>query len=266
MLGVLVSSNNELIVVFDVEPSTLDSQAYDSAVNPDNYVLTTVDPTEQLGNGGTAVPIGEVAPSRFPNVGTAIQDVNDPLQVAIGLDAAMEPGVRYDLVVNDVIAGAAGETFAGEDTWRVLAPKLSRQPRQAVISVERYRDLDWIINPGPDEVAETWRQESSGDIALQDAATSLRKRLYRRVFTRPGEFAWMPAYGVGLAVKSLVKSGRLQELANLIAEQARKEPDVLNAGVEVYLENTSTGSFLNVEMRIQQRNAVTRRLNYREPV
>lgn len=266
VLGVLPLSNNKWVVVFDKEPEVLDPQAFTSATNHDSYVLAAIDPTYTATDGSTHVPKGEFVPRRFPRSAVAVQDDVDPKQVIVSSEAALEPLVRYSVDVSTQIRGVDGETFAGPTLFRFRAPQLSGALDVVTISEERYRDFDYIIAPEDGEVGQTYRHDASGDIGLQDATRSLRKRIYRRVFTDPGGLAWEPGYGVGVRVKALAKSGLVQELASLVAEQIKLEPDVVNAGVEVYQSRSSTGgAFIEIDARVQQANARSTRIVFRQP-
>jgi len=267
VLGVLPLSNGEFVVVFDTPPEVLDPQAFTSATNEENFALAAIDPSYTATDGTVVVPPGEFVPTRFPKSAIASEDPDgDPTQIVVAADSALQPRVRYEVTISPSICGANGETFAGPNVFEFRAPGLSRQLSVTEISQERYRDFDYIIEPRPGEVSQVYRQDANGDIGLQDAVTSLRKRIYRRVFTDPGAFSWLPEYGVGVKVKSLARAGRLQELAGLIAEQIKAEPDVVNAGVEVSVDRTGSGTFVNIAAFVQQRDATTRRLLFSEPL
>jgi hypothetical protein len=266
VLGVLPQSNNQFVVVFDTEPKTLDPQSAVSASNEENFALQAIDPTLTADDGTVIVPKGEVVPTRFPYTGVSEQDQEDPTQIICTTDSALQPGVRYQVTISPTICGADGETFVGPDVFAFRAPGLSRQLSFVQISEERYRDFDYIINPQAGEVGQTYRQEANGDIGIQDAQTSLRKRIYRRIFTDPGGFAWAPGYGVGVRVKALAKTQRLQELASIVSEQVSKEPDVINVGTEVFIDRQSVGTFLQIECFVQQRDSRARRFTFQEPL
>ncbi len=264
--GVLPVSNNSVTVVFDTEPQTLDPQAFTSGTNHDNYTLTPIDPTYTAEDGSVHIPNGEVVPTRSPLVATATQDDDDPNQILVAFDVATQPHVRYTLTISLLICGANNEVFNGPNEFEFRAPLLSPRLVRLETSQERYRDFDWNINPKANEVGQVFRSDDTGDISMQDAETSLRKRVYRRVFTDPGGLAWNPGYGVGVRVKAMAKAGNLQELTNLIADQILQEPDIVNAGVEAFNEVEETGTLLNVSARIEQRNSQTRTIRFREPI
>ena len=178
----------------------------------------------------------------------------------------MEPHVRYDVTVSDSICGVDGESFAGPKTFRFRAPLLAPTLSIVQTSEQRYRDFDYIVNAGRNEVEQVYRIESNNDIAIQDASVSLRKRIYRRVFTDPGGFAWAPGYGVGVKVKRLVKTGAIQDLANTITEQILQEPDVINAATEVSVDRTEQGTFVNINTRVQRNDARTIQIRFSEPL
>jgi len=267
VLGLLPLSNNKWIVVFDTPPQTIDVDASSSGTNEENYVLQAIDPTIIAQNGDEYVPPGEYVPSRFPYCGKATQDFDDPTQIVCDSDSTLQEAVDYQVTISPNICGAEGQTFAGPNVFEFRAPLLPLQPLLPVeISEEKFRDFDYIVNPEPGEVGGTYRIESSGDIGIQDAETSLRKRIYRRIFTDPGAFAFFPQYGVGMAVKRLAKSGSLQGLSNRIAQQIQLEPDVVSAGVEVRTQRTNTGNFVEVTARVERLDARTRTFVFREPL
>lgn len=266
VLGVLPSSNNKWVVVFDREPEVLDPQAFTSATNHDSYELAAVDPTYTATDGSTHVDRGEVVPTRFPRSAVAEQDDLDPKQIIVSSEAALEPLVRYSVDVSDRLRGVDGESFAGPTLFRFRAPRLSDQLDSVLLSVEKFRDFDYIVDPRRGETPQVYRLESSGDVGIQNAETSLRKRIFRRVFTDPGGLAWEPGYGVGVRVKALAKSGRVQELSSLIAEQIRLEPDVAQVGVEVFQTRGGRGgAFIEVDARVVRTDATTSRLVFRQP-
>ena len=269
VLGVLPVSNNRYSVVFDRVPETLDQQAIDSGTNEENYVLEAIDPAIIAADGTVFVPPGEVRPTRFPFSAVATQDDLDDKQIIVASDSTLQPRVQYRVTVSPTIVGADGETFAGPTEFVFTAPDLPPgDPAPFFVSEERYRDLDYVINANErlGERNQVYRIQDNGDIGIQDADTSLRKRVYRRVFTDPGGFAWAPGYGVGVQVKRLAKSGALQELSNLVADQILREPDVLTAGANVRIDRTSQGSFVFVDSRIVRRDARNVRLTFTEPL
>jgi len=269
VLGVLPVSNNRYSVVFDREPATIDQQAIDSGTNEENYVLEAIDPAIIASDGTISVPAGEVRPSRFPYSAIAEQDDDDPTQIIVSSEVALEPRVRYRVTISSNIVAVDGQTFAGPNEFIFRAPGLPAvDPRPVIVSEERYRDLDYVINANEQrgERNQIYRIESNNDIGIQDADTSLKKRVFRRIFTDPGGFAWAPGYGVGVKVKRLAKVGAVQELANTITDQILQEPDVINAGAEVRVERTGTGTFVFIDARIQRRDSRSVRLSFREPI
>jgi hypothetical protein len=243
VLGVLPSTNNSCIVVFDHVPDTTDPLVYYSATNPDNYTLVTVDPT-YLSVSGPIVPHGLVAPTRLPSVAVVEQDDDDPKQIELFSDAKLEPGVQYVVQVSPRIVGGDCETFAGEHAWpfNALALPGVLQPYERV--QERYRDLAFAFGTGEG----AYGFDESGDIAIQSAADSLKKRIYRRFFTKDGDFAWTTNYGVGASMKSLVKGNRLQTLSDAVREQVLREPDVSDAAAAVSFARAPSGAFVDVRV------------------
>jgi len=244
--GVLPLTNTSFVVVFDAPPRRRDPQAVNTATNRRNYNLTPLDPTVLASDGTTSVPSGTYAPTRHPYVSSARVDRLDPEQVICETEALLEPRTRYRVTLSPSIRGQQCETFAGPNEFEFVAPAFHEPLRPTLVSEQRYRDLDYIIEPKPGETGMTYRFEATNDFAIADARTSLRKRLYRRLFASPGDFAWAPGYGVGLRVKALAKTGQLQGLSALVAEQAEREPDVSAASAEVRVAFGPSGERLIV--------------------
>ncbi len=269
VLGVLPLTNNTCVVVFDRQPLTLDQDAFDSAINEENYILDAVNPEIIAADGTVYVPPGEVVPTRSVASALARRDTIDPIdpkQILLSSDVTLEPGVRYSVTVSPSIRGADGETFAGQNHFRFLAPDLPEVLVPVEVSQERYRDLDYVINGEPPQRNQVYRFEANGDIGIQDAAISLRKRIYRRVFTSPGGFAFAPQYGAGVAVKALARPSTIQQLANDINAQILEEPDVTDAGTQVSIDTTTQGTFVRVDSRITRTDSRVVQVLFSEPI
>lgn len=268
VLGVLPASQNSFVVVFDRPPRRLDDQSPFSGVNPSNYALTTIDPTVIAGNGDAVVPEGFVVPTRQPSIVRALVDRVDPTQVTLTTDAALEAGVLYEVAIVGGIKSIDGDTFAGPNTARFFGRRAPGTPVGLERFEERFRDLDYVLVPDPsrpDAETQVYRFDDSGDVGLADNATSLRKRLFRRITTQPGQFAFLPKYGVGLQIKALARAGQLQQMSNLIAEQVKLEPDVLQAGASTSLRRTSKGGIVSVQLQIVQDDARERQFLFEFP-
>lgn len=264
VLGVLPLSNNSFTVVYDRAVRALDDEAHDSATNPRNYALGAVDPTYTSATVPQGwVPPGATIPTRTPSAGSAVVSVIDPTQVVITTDASMEAGVVYSVDVSEAIRGAECEAFAGPTVWRFRGLRYPRTPQRFELSEERWRDFAWAAYG--DEGLQAYRQDPTGDIAIHSGVDSLRKRLQRRVFTRRGEFAWAPNYGLGVRPKALMRGSYLQELSSRAAEQARLEPDVIDAAAEVGVIRTPGGSMLELVVTVRARDGRTTRVVFRQP-
>ena len=269
VLGVLPVSNNTFAVVFDREPLTLDQDAVDSAINEENYTLSPIDPAIVAADGTVYVPPGKVVPTRGARSAIARRDTVDPIdpnQILVSSDVTLEPGVDYSVVVSPAIKGADGETFAGPTDFTFTAPDIAPVLSPVQVSEERYRDFDYVINAPDPAGNQVYRFDANGDIGIQSAAVSLRKRIYRRVFTDPGAFSFLPEYGAGLQVKSLARTNAIQNLANTINAQILQEPDVVDSGTSVTVDTTIQGTFVNVDSRVVRNDSRVVRVLFSEPV
>jgi hypothetical protein len=269
VLGVSPLGNNRLVVFFDRPPRADDPGAAKSVTNPRIYALRVIDPTyiSATTPAPGIVPPGAAVPVRTAAVVEATQSVDDPTQIILATDCMLEPGLSYELEIVQAPCGAEGESFAGPTTWTIRAGERPRAPESVEIVEERYRDFDYVFAPAEGETPGSYRLDSDGDIGLQPADASLRKRIYRRIFSPKGAFAVLSAsYGVGVRDKALTTPGRLQELASTAAEQIRLEPDVAGVGLEAQSLRTSSGTFVTVTVFVRRRDGRSVRFEFRRPV
>jgi hypothetical protein len=180
----------------------------------------------------------------------------------------MESGVVYEVTVSTAIKSTNADVFAGPTAF-VFG---GRAPSRVIKPIERFeeqlRDFAYNLIPNPDRPSvstQVYQFDDSGDIAIQGNDESLRKRIFRRILTKPGDFAFLPKYGAGIQIKSLIRADRLQEIANEIAQQAKLEPDVVNAGASAELQRNETGSFVIIRVFVQSRDLRERVFLYEFP-
>lgn len=85
---------------------------------------------------------------------------------------------------------------------------------------------------------------SDGDYAIDQGLASLRKRIYRRLVTRPGGFAHLgPSYGVGIPSygKRLALPSVIAKLSALAEKQIAQEPEVAQVKVTGRMDPSGTG-------------------------
>lgn len=257
VLGVLPESVNGLVVVFDRAPVARGAGLYYSATNIRNYAMTPVDPSTPTIDG-VQVPVGMLVPGYSPQVAGATGDLVDAHQVHLQVEADLQPTVRYVLRVDPRVRGRHGEVFAGPTDWEFLALTPGALIPPSRRREERYRDLAYSTFPRPDG-GDTlvYEFDPNTDLAIQGGGDSLRKRIYRRLLTNRGGFAFLPGYGAGLQPQALARGNQLQELADVVVEQVRQEPEVLDAGATVSVQPTDRGTFIVVDLRVQTRAGQT---------
>lgn len=261
VLGVLPEATNAFLVVFDRIPDVSGTLTYYSAISPDNYVLSAIDPT-YTSSTVTMVPAGSVVPTRTPRIYAAEVDENDDTQVRLYTDTKLEPGVQYSVEVSTSIQGQDGQTFAGPVDFTFYAPLLPDQILPEERREERYRDLAYYMFG--DEAG--YQYDDNGDISIQNAHDSLTKRLHRRVFSREGDFAWTVNYGAGVSLKALAKAGVFQSMAERIREQFLREPDIKDASVVTRIARTAQGTFVDIKAKVLRADETITRVDLREPL
>jgi hypothetical protein len=125
--------------------------------------------------------------------------------------------------------------------------------------VDTYRDwanppfetVNGQIEPGPGYYA----YDETGEIVLDDAAGSLKKRILRRITTETGGFVHLPGYGQPAYRAQVARAGEVQALAIQLQEQILREPDVRDASVTGSVEANSAGGIVRLDIRVQPKAA-----------
>lgn len=257
VLGVLPESVNGFVVVFDRAPQVRGAGLFYSATNPRNYSMVPVDPSVPTIDG-PQVPVGVLVPTYSPQVASGLGDLLAARQVHLVAEADLQATVRYVLKLDPRIRGAGGEVFAGPTEWEFLALTPGPSIPPARRREERYRDLAYSTFPRPDGGPTlVYGFDPNSDLAIQSGGDSLRKRIYRRLLTNSGGFAFLPGYGAGLQPQALARGRMLQELADVVVGQVRREPEVQDAGATVTVRTEARGTFVIVDLRVQTRAGQT---------
>ena len=254
IIGATAIGTHEILVDFDRTPETFDPAGLRSATNTDNWALAPVDPRIVSTADPTVYynPDRLPVPTREPLLIEATWDRQVPTQIVLAVDSALERGVEYDLEIQPVVEGYNCESLVGVTTWRFGAVGQGPPRRARIIQLDRYRD--WANEPfptDPNQPEATWTITSNRDIALHDGVDSLRKRIFRRILSALNSFSHLVGYGTDLRIKSLLRPGDVQRLANAIPEQVRQEPDVRTCSCSVVQdEENSDGSILVVTVYV----------------
>ena len=91
---------------------------------------------------------------------------------------------------------------------------------------------------------------AQGDFLLIDGIANLREAIYRRLLTRPGEYKFVPEYGVGISsfVKRKASGEVLDELETAIREQLLRE-ERIESVERIAIEPTESG--LNISLIVR---------------
>ena len=165
------------------------------------------------------------------------------------------------------LAGAAIDSADGADDM-AAAPDdrddhpgitVERDPvrRQPVIVQNAGVDLRYDFFEG------RYLLDAKADLDVHAGAEFLKKRIIRRLISRPGGFFHLPTYGVGLTVKEPFNATRLAQLRGEILRQIRQEEDVEDLSVDV--ASTAPGVLIiKIRARTARGEGVSLGLEFRE--
>ncbi len=113
------------------------------------------------------------------------------------------------------------------DTPGCKAPSVSRSP-VALVDVAN-------VPASPDLLSGTLLVGTDGDYLVQSGSDFLRKLIIRRITTTPGDFTFLPSYGVGLASKEPIPASDMVKLQAALELQITREPEIAKAKVVLTL-------------------------------
>lgn len=108
---------------------------------------------------------------------------------------------------------------------------------KASASLRRRGGLDFALptlgDPGRSTIGRTYQTTAAGDYALTSGIAARESDYLRRLLTRKGGFAFIPAYGVGFVPKQVASGATLTRLQREVAEQMGREPGVAQVAPRV---------------------------------
>ena len=270
LLGVLAVREN----VFRLEFSTgvyfstiLDP---DDASIPEKYTVAPVAGTFGLdGNPARPLLVAEVLlPIDLPG---GVPEADVGRFVDIVTDRPMTPWpAMYDVTLTDVhsfdlLASIASETRRVPAVYKRVAPPTvdSNTPTRDIANAQtRSAALESLPDPNNPIVLGTIQVDDAGDYAFDEGATNLKKRIIRRLVTRPGAFAHLPNYGVGVPDhgKRLALSSVVADLAAAAEAQIALEPEVARVRV-VPVVDPNTPGLVRFRVLVKPRSGQSQRFD-----
>lgn len=144
-------------------------------------------------------------------------------------------------------------TSAAFDGCRALRPSLDPATSASLIGADVASPQTSFASAGGPLLG-GWVVDATGDLAVDRGLAGLGKRLVRRVFAEPGSYAHLgPGYGAGLRsrVKRLASARDRADLARLVEDQCRREPEVAEASATV--AQIGSQNAVRVELRVRTR-------------
>lgn len=225
LVSAMSDSERTVLVTFNVQPLQVSTIGAGDALNPASWKVTKPS-------------TGQVF------VVMAVRAVT-PVQFQLYLLQKLGPYL-VDHVVDASAIVAPNLTPLAPPTTFTFGGSQFAQPAPTAQST-----VDFVNAPtSSNEIAGVLRVSSSGDYVMGGGVDFLRKLIYRRLTTGPGEFFYLPNYGLGLREKGPVTSARLAQLKPQIEQQVLQEPEI-SAATATLIMDLSTNIlkiFLNVTL------------------
>lgn len=234
VIGVEIINSNTARVYFSEEPRHFNTLAERDSFLRDNWSISIV-------GGPGSTPVVERVENAQPRP-TTFAGVPLAWSIDIRIDSRFLYATEYLFVASSTIVSADGSTpmaISPDDRASAFgiieprSPKLN-PTRPASLGI----DLRYDIFEG------RYILDGKNDIDVQAGLEALKKRIIRRLITAPGEFYYLPDYGLGLQSKKLLRTTSLARLEADMKAQVLAEPEVDDATVRV--SRLATGIYLFV--------------------
>jgi hypothetical protein len=177
-------------------------------------------------------------------------DSVDSQTVLVVFDAPLDSGVSYEFTVTGVIAVATGLPMSTPFVTTFVALGVARAATPGLPNIPANLDLANPQTPrdGAEGELGTLQVDGTGDLANDSGRAQLRKRIFRRLSTRPGGFYHLDNYGLRVPAKRLLTADEQRQLELDSVFQVRQEPEVVAASATV--TRLAIGTYV-LNLRIQ---------------
>jgi hypothetical protein len=233
--AVLAPSENVVRLVFTSPPFFSGLLEPTDASSAAHYSVAAVAGTFGLdGTPARAVTVVSVAQNLAVDPTGATLDLT--------LDRPMTPAYAQYVVSATGLADSSGNPMAPDpqssgfvSNYRQIVPP----SREATPSRDIANPQDGTAQQAPRPISlGTFNVDDTGDYALDQGLTSLKKRILRRLVTAVGGFAHLPGYGVGIPAmgKKLARAAVLSKKAADAQAQILLEPEVATCSVTTKID------------------------------
>lgn len=212
------TSLSTVLVTFNVAPRAFDRASVFDALNPLNWSLISIDPTDAV------VRLAQ----------WAVRVTGESVEVTF--DGPLTDRAVYEIVVDPRVTDAFGHPMSACNVFEFLTVAAPREVTEAQASIRRSDLANPQISNLTSGVAVplgTYQLNDRGDFALESGRPYLKKRVFRRAFTAMGDFFHLPNYGFAEPPKGIITPSLLQRMQSKAQSQLLREPDVVTAAVSV---------------------------------
>lgn len=217
------------------------------------------------------------APRRVDAVSADLARGPDGLVIGSGklvdvvLDRPMTPyPAKYLAVVDhllsaDLVSSLDHAVLEFDAIYKTLqAPTL--EVAIPVKDIANPQDKSALLDPVPDPNDPlnlgTFVVDDTGDVGFDEGITSLKKRILRRLVTRPSAFAHLPGYGIGIPLqgKRLAQPAVIAKLTADAEAQIALEPEVAKVRVRA-LQDVQNPNLVRFSILVRTRTGGAQRLD-----
>ncbi len=225
ILAVNAIQNNIIDVDFSMPPLAQNSNDTADVLNALNWTLK-----DQNNN---VIPIASISVPTFTGLqnnqgivsGANLTNVKNGLSAFITTAGPLNAGMTYTLTASATLQDTNGDVISGNLVWSFQGLYASEVVTYLINLVGNDLSYDFINN----DINAT----TDGDWDTQTGVDQVKKKILRRLTTKPGGFFHIPSFGLAIPSKTLLLPSKVLKMQKDVKRQIMQEPGVTDANVSI---------------------------------
>ncbi len=229
ILAVNAIQNNIVDVDFSMPPLARNSNDTADVLNTSNWILKD--------SSNNTIPIAMISVPAFTGLqnnqgivaGANLQNVKLGLSAFITTSVPLFAGINYTLTASPSLKNINGNIISGNLVWTFQGLYASEVVTYLINLIGNDLSYDFVGN----DINAT----SDGDWDTQTGVEQVKKKILRRLTTKPGGFFHIPNFGIAIPSKTLLLPSKVLKMQKDVKRQILQEPGVTDANVSITSDN-----------------------------